>query len=184
MLLNDNSGIGCDHCGTTHNRDFEYYSWDFRHVDVFENRRPSLDAILIERPAFSLDICAACFQSFKRIIVANYGKLMSEKRMPQTKMVCEWTGVFMQGNFEYYHVNVTKADVRLTGQPHVCTECNTKAFDSAAACKKCGSKKFICHASVETIQRFVELNISVEAFKEFTEKAAEVRRVAGEWATK
>jgi|CXWL01.1.fsa_nt_gi ribosomal protein L40E len=182
MQLKDKSGIACDYCGATYRSDFDYYSWDFRHLQAHDNRRLPLDHIFGQHVIFSTDICSLCFGSFRDRIVANYKKVMSDKRQARVNQACDWTGTILAGTYDYYHVNIIQVVVRISGQPFVCTRCNTKSFDVTEKCAKCGAVELVKIAAVKTADRFLELTLSQAAFQEFTDKATSVRKIAGEWA--
>lgn len=183
MQLSDKSGIGCDHCGTIHNNDFTYYSFDFRLVSVFDNRRPPLDHIYSDPVIFSLDICPACFASISAEVVKNYSKIMSPQRKVRVDTVCEMSGKSMVGTYNYYHVDVTKVVVKTTGQPRICRKCKAKTFEFDKVCA-CQNNTFVCAASVSPTSRFVEINLCEDVYKTLTNIAAKTRQVAGQWSTK
>jgi hypothetical protein len=183
MQLKERNGIACDHCGTTYRHDFLYYSFDIRYVAVIANRRPSLDMIFQTNIIFSLDICSICFDKISADIVKNYSKILSAQRRTRIETVCEISGAVLLGDYIYYHINVTKATVRTSGQPHICVKCKTKTMEPTKPCSKCQGSNFYCPASVSAIDRFVEVNISEEVYKRFTELAGKMRQVAGQWST-
>lgn len=156
MQLPTKDGIACDVCGMSCRHDFTYYSYDFRPVEVHGNVRPSLDQILIQPVTFSLDVCPACFDKHKKITIANYQKVLSPKRRQVVGVYCDLTGRLLVGSYNYYHLAITKVDVRATQKP----------------------------AQVRTDERHVELNVTEDMYKQLTENAGKVRQVAGEWSTK
>lgn len=180
MQLKERDGIACDQCGTQYKMDFTYYSWDFRPVAVHQGHRPNLNHIFRTQISFSLDICTACFDKFSKIIVDNYAKGMDQKGRFVT---CEFTGNKLTGTFNYYHVEVVKVDVKMTGQPNICVKCQTKTHDENKTCTNCGGTEFVKPASINQQKRFVELNVSEEAFQTLREKAESIRKAAGQWAT-
>lgn len=155
MQLPTKDGIACDLCGLGCRHDFTYYSYDFRLVEVHANRGLPLASIFSQPFIFSLDVCPVCFDKHKQTAVANYAKIMSPKRRAITGVLCDLTGRMMAGTFNYYHVAVTKVEVRATKKP----------------------------ARTKTDERHVEFNITEEVYNELTDKAKTVRKVAGEWTT-
>ena len=188
MQLKDRDGIACDQCGTTYKTDFLYYSFDFRIVPVNENRRPSLDRLLNTQVTFSLDICPQCFEKIKTTVIENYAKNMNRdvryRGKPMTGVVCELTGEKMVGTFNFYHCNVIKVDVKMSGQPNICVNCQTKTYEEGQPCKKCDGTNFIKPADTKAEDRFIEINLSEAAFRNMVDRAESMRKVAGEWATK
>jgi hypothetical protein len=180
MQLKDRDGIACDHCGTQYKNDFLYYSWDFRPVSVNSGQRPQLNHIFRTQISFSLDVCTSCFAKFKEQIVANYKSGMDQQG---AFTICELTGTKLVGTYNYYHIEVTKVNVRMTGQPNICTNCQAKTFDVTKICPKCNHTEFIKPAAIDTDKRFVELNLSEEAFEMLRQKAEQTRKVAGQWQT-
>lgn len=188
MQISDKTGIACDQCGTTYRTDFLYYSFDFRLLSVANNRRPSIDGIFRSQVTFSLDICTACFDEIKKKIIKHYESTMISdvrkrgKGIP--KFICELTGKQLLGTYNYYHCNVVKVDVKMSGQPNVCVGCQTQTITDDQACTKCGGLDFVRLAITNSDDRHVEINISEETFQELVNKAETIRKVAGEWATK
>jgi hypothetical protein len=182
MQTKDRSGIACDHCGATYRNDFMYYSFDFKFITVSEGHIPSLEMIHNTQVVFSLDICTACFSSISQIIVDNYKKVISTKRRARAPHICELTGVQFTGTYNYYYCVVTKANVRLTGQPNICTKCQKKTHDEAKQCE-CGNTDYVRPAAIRTDDRFLEFNLSEDAFVEMRKKAEEIRKVAAQWTT-
>ena len=188
MQISDRTGIACDQCGTTYKTDFLYYSFDFRIVSVQDNRRPSLDQLLNMRVIFSLDICSQCFEKIKTIVVQNYAKNMSKdvrnRGKTQAGILCELTGEKVVGTFNFYHCNVIRVDVEISGQPNICVKCQTKTYEENQPCNNCSGTDFIKPANTKVEERFVEINFSETAFRGMVDRAESVRKTAGEWATK
>lgn len=187
MQLKDRDGIACDQCGTTYKTDFSYYSFDFRLVPVQENRRPSIQQIFGIQIVFSLDICTQCFDGIKKKIIENYSKTMTadtkHRERRQVGIVCELTGAKQIGTFNYYHCNVVSVEVKMSGQPNVCVNCHKSTYESDKPCA-CGSTDFVCPADTKVNDRYVEINLSEDAFRSMVDKAESMRKVAGQWATK
>jgi len=179
MQLKDRDGIACDYCGMQHRSDFSYYSWDFRNVSMNGGKKPPLNHMLNSGVIFSLDICTACFDKFKNKIVENYKKTMDKK---SRTVVCELSGSGIVGNCNFYYVEVTKVEVKITGQPSICVKCEKRTFDTDKPCK-CGSDQFVCAAATTQDKRFVEVHVSSDSFDHLKDKAEQVRKMAGEWAT-
>lgn len=186
MQLNDRSGICCDSCGITYRTDFSYYSFDFHAVAVNNNQRSPIDIIIRSQIVFSVDICTNCFEAIKKSIVDNYNKVMAPKRAtkPSAIVTCEMTGKKLFGTYEYYYCVVSKADIKMSGQPNICVKCKTKTFDNDKPCSKCSGKEFIRVASMNIDQRHVEISMCEEAYRGFVTKAETVRKTAGQWTTK
>jgi hypothetical protein len=188
MQLKDRDGIACDQCGTTYKTDFLYYSFDFRLVPVHENRRAALQQLLNQEATFSLDICTACFEKIKTKVVENYSKGMrgdvKHRGRPQVGVVCELSGEKLIGTFNYYHCNVVKVNVRMSGQPNVCVKCQKQTYVENQPCEGCGGTDFVRPADTKIDDRFVEINISEPEFRGMVDRAESMRKVAGEWATK
>ena len=155
MKLPTNDGIGCDLCGMTCRHDFTYYSYDFHHVEVYNNSRPDLQSILSSPIIFSIDVCPACFDGHRKTIIANYNKILSPKRRTVTGTHCDLTGQKLVGTYEFYYAEVTKVVVRTAGgRPAVATD-----------------------------KRHVEMSVCEDTYKKLTASAGTVRKVAGQWST-
>ncbi len=155
MQLPSRDGIACDLCGLGCRHDFTYYSYDFRPVEVHGNVKPPLDQIIQLPVVFSLDICPVCFDRHKKQIIANFTKIQSPKRRIVVGTLCDLTGKLLVGTYTFHHVAVTKVDVRAAQKPAV----------------------------VKTDERHVEMNVTDDMYKQLTENAGTVRKVAGEWST-
>jgi len=187
MQIKDRSGIACDQCGTTYKSDFLYYSFDFRLVPVYDNRVQSLKMIFRIQPASSLDICTQCFEDIKTKVICNYDKSMNKnvanRGKPRLGIICEMSGDKMVGTFKYYHCNVTKVDVRMSGQPNICVKCQRQTNDNNEPCKECGGNDFIKLAKTDTNDRHIEINISEQIFRDMVDKAEVMRKTSSEWTT-
>jgi hypothetical protein len=188
MQLKDRDGIACDHCGTTYRTDFLYYSFDFRALTLFGGRRIAINEIFRSPVTFSLDICTACFDTIKGTVVKNYESTMiSDVRKRGRKappFICELSGTNLVGVDSYHHCNVTRVNVKMSGQPYICANCQTQMMEDNKPCTNCEHTDFIRMASTSSDGRFVEINVGEEAFQELVHKAETIRKVAGEWATK
>lgn len=182
MQLKDKSGIACDKCGGTHQYDFKYYSFDIRQVDVYDNRKPPLEHILMDKPIFSIDICTECFEKYKSDIIKNYSKIMSAQRKQRIDVTCELTGKKLIGTYTYYYVAVTMVNVISSNQPQVCAKCNVQAIDKK--CKKCGGTELLTKSMVNATDRYVEFSICQESYETFKTAAEMVRKIGGAWTTK
>jgi hypothetical protein len=187
VQTSDRSGIICDQCGTVYTNDFLYYSFDFHQVSVYENRRPAIRQILAAKAISSLDICTQCFDIIKRKIVENYAKTMTadtrQRGKSQTGVVCELTGDRFAGTFDYYYCNVVKVEVRMSIRPNICAKCRAQTFDDKP-CGKCGGTDFVRPADTKIDNRYVEINLGEQAFREIVNRAESTRKVAREWTTK
>jgi hypothetical protein len=154
MQLPSRDGIVCDLCGLGCRHDFTYYSYDCRMVEVVANRKADLDSILRSTVIFSIDVCPVCFDKHKNTTISNYNKVLSPKRRIVIGTYCDLSGKLMVGGYVYYHVAVTKIEVRATIKP----------------------------AQVKTDERYVEFNMSEDMYKELTSNVKTVRKVAGEWS--
>lgn len=188
MQLASRDGIVCDHCGTAYKTDFIYYSFDYKLVSVVSNRKPPLREILNSMVIFSLDICSSCFDSIKRDVVRNYQLLMTSdvrKRGQNNTIICELSGKRFSGQtYDYYMCNVTEVNVRMTGQPNVCTACQHQTYDNDKTCTKCNGTHFSKMAYINVNDRLLEINMCEESFKNMVNKAEIVRKSASEWSTK
>lgn len=184
MQLKERDGIACDYCGTSYRNDFDYMSFDFHMVNVIDNQRMPIEQIIRTNIVFSLDICTSCFDSFRKRIVENYKKVMSPKRRQQPPIVCDWTGKTLAGTYIFYYCVVTRVNVRLTGQPNICTKCGAKTFENDKPCNKCKGTDFTRPAAIDSQERFLELILCEDAYNHFVDKAKSIRKVAGEWSTK
>lgn len=188
MQLKSKDGVACDHCGTTYRTDFQYYSFDFRLLTVTNNRRPSLSDIFRSQITFSLDICTACFDTIKNKVIKHYENSMTSNIKHRGKhanhVFCELTGKKLIGTFNYYHCNVIDVNIKMSGQPNICVNCQTQTTDENKPCKKCEGLDFVRLAITRSNDRYVEINVCEEAFQELVHKAETIRKIAGEWETK
>ena len=176
MQLKERDGIACDLCGTSYKTDFTYYSFDIRLLNVNDDMRPSLNSIFTYNVVFSLDVCEKCMAEMAETIKKKHKAL-------RKGICCDLTGKTMNGTFEYYHCQVTKALVKMTGQPNICVNCNYQAQDDGKVCPQCDGDEFLRPASIQSDDRYVDLDISEEAYKELVDKAMNMRKIAGEWTT-
>lgn len=172
MQTPDKLGIACDSCGMTYKSDFEYLSFDFRQVIKHGGRQPSLNEIFRYHIVSSFDICMQCWLKISEKVINNNKKAI--------KGTCDISGLKLGET--YYYAEITKVMVRMSGQPNVCTKCKTKTYDDGP-CKECGCKEFVNPALINTINRFVELNVSESVFVDFRKTSENVRRITGEWTT-
>lgn len=182
MQTSDRSGIACDHCGASYKNDFVYHSFDFRYATVTDGRMPGLDMLYHSQVVFSLDICTSCFSELSQKIIDNYKQIMSAKRRERPPHVCELTGEQFGANYNYYYCSVTKVDVRMAGQPNICTKCQKKTFEENKPCS-CGNTNYVKPALINTDDRFLEFSLSEDAFLELRKKAEQIRQTAGKWST-
>lgn len=182
MFLPTKDGVACDECGVGSRHDFVYYSFDFRAVDVYNNRRPALDQILHQPIIFSTDVCAACYHKHATAVVANYNKIISPQRRVRPEIVCELSGAVLAGTYTYYYAVVTKVTVRTTGQAR-CINCQTPTTNIQVPCVKCAGRSFQQVITTVPEPRHLEINLSEAMYKALTTTAATVRKVAGEWMT-
>lgn len=155
MQLPSRDGIACDVCGLGCRHDFTYYSYDFRSVEVHGNSKPSLQDIFSFQVVFSLDVCPTCFDKHRKLLIANYNKIISPKRRAVVGTLCDLSGKLLVGTYNFYHIAVTKVDVRAVQKP----------------------------VRMVTDERHVEMNVSEDMYKQLTVNAGVVRKVAGEWST-
>lgn len=184
MQLKERDGIACDYCGMTYRHDFEYFSFDFHMVSVYNNIRPPLNSMLRSNIVFSVDICPTCFASISNRVIENYSKLMSPNRRVNNLVQCDWTQEKLSGTYNLYYCVITKVIVKMVGQPNVCISCKTKTFDYDKACSKCGGNNFTRPAAIDSQDRFLELTLSENAYKHFVDKSQSIKQIAGEWSTK
>lgn len=181
MQLSNRSGIACDQCGLVCQTDFEYYSADFKLINVFNNRMPSLASMLNAKTTHSLDLCPSCYNVLKKKIVENYASIMNK---PKT-VICELTGAALSGTFDCYYGIIAEVSVRMSGQTSVCTKCKTKTNKSQDKCEKCGGSQFNRPASVHATHRVVEFVVSESELKRMLDHSKHLRSLpANEWTTK
>ena len=178
MQTSDRSGIICDACGLCNSNDFTYYSFDFR--PIADNRVFSLDMKYSISIVSSVDICSSCYSIMSQQVIEHYKKLMSSKRSARHPQICELTGRSIVSN--YYYCTVIKVDVRMTGQPNICVNCQKKTFDVSQPCQ-CGNVNFIRPALINTITRFLEFDVCADAFQEICKKSEAVRVNTTKWTT-
>jgi hypothetical protein len=171
MRLKSGNGYACDQCGTTHQEVFQYYSLDARRVELFNGRKPPLDALLRSPPIHSLDFCPTCFETVKTAIVG---------RPPQRGLYCEMTGVPLTSSF--YFIVVSQVQVSFKGQPYKCLGCGKSSLTKEKVCA-CGGTKFSRDANMVVENRFVEFNVSEERFQAMVAKEEQVKLIAGQWTT-
>ena len=174
MQLADRSGIKCDHCGLECRTEFIYYSFDFRHVDIYNGHIPSLQQILHLKVAKSLDWCSLCYDDIKKTVVESNAKLTGKQSKTR---VCELSMVSLPK--ELYYVTVAHVSVK-TNNDASCVNCKTQAKSEAAPCTKCGGMKYRRSASVNANPRVLEFNISAEVYGKMLDK---VRSDSG-WTTR
>lgn len=182
MQISDRTGIACDHCGTQYKNDFTYYSWDLRPVTVNNGMRPQLSHIFHTHVIFSLDICTACFDKFKDDVIKHYMSGMDQRKR-HAFTICELTGEKLTGTYDYYHIEVIRVNVLMTGQPNICTKCQHKSFEENKVCSKCQNTEFVKPAALDMDKRFLELSVSEKAYQSIRMQAEKIRKVAGEWDT-
>ena len=176
MQLSDKTGISCDSCGTSYRLDFTYYSLDFRQVDVVGNRRSDIDTIYNLPLSFSVDACEKCWAEMTIVIKKFY--------KPTTVGInCDLTGTKLTGNFSYFHCNVQKAVVKMSGQPYACDKCKAQTLKPTEVCA-CGNATFSLVAEMVVTDRYVELDVSEPAYRDIVNKAGQIRAIAGAWSTK
>ena len=156
--------------------DFVYYSFDFRCVSIYNNRKPPLNDIINSHIVFSSDICTSCFEPIKNNVLKHNSNSIKS-------IFCEMTGNRLVGNCECYYCVVSKISVKLSGQPFVCLKCKSKTFEGGR-CPKCNNTDFIKMAQMNVDDRFVEIMMCYDAYKEFLSKSEIVRKTAGQWTTK
>lgn len=96
MQNKDKNGIICDICKTEYNKDFIYYSFDFRKIRV-DTYRPEIRSMLCERIVKSLDYCENCCEKVKDTILLYY---------KPTGTYCELTGKELSGKYNLYYCTV------------------------------------------------------------------------------
>jgi hypothetical protein len=184
MQLSTRDGIACDLCGTTYVTDFTYYSWDFRLVSVHNNHKPALKHQLQCPIVFSIDVCTICYNDKTKIIIQNNTNIQSEKRKQFLGTLDDLSGQVLQGTYDYYYCDVSKIDVKMSGQASICSECNHPTYDRDKKCSKCGCLTFTIPADVSINKRILELAMSEDTYKNLQQKAKDMRKIAGQWVTK
>lgn len=179
MQTPDKSGIICDYCGMNCSNDFSYYSFDFKNPSCHNNNLPSLQLIHNLDTISSYDICPGCFDNISKRVISNNSLLLKHRR----SFVCEITGNKLSGSFDYYYCVITKVNVKITGQPYICTKCQKKTTSADSPCG-CSNVNFVRPASINTITRFLEFSLCEEAYQTFRKKAEKIRSSPAEWSTK
>jgi len=149
MLLDDKQGIACDYCGTQHRKEFSYYSVEVRQGRSQGGRTLPLDIIRRAPVQFEFDLCEDCEHSVAHTAVTNY-------RAVPVGVVCDLTGVWLNGDFVYYYVDITGVSVKVTRSGN---------------------------AEVTTRPRHLELTISAAAYADVSHKVRERRKVDTGWRT-
>jgi hypothetical protein len=107
MKLQTNDGISCDICCSHHKKVFKYYSCDFYYVELVEKRPTPTNQILNNPMVASLDVCAGCFEDFKK-------KTINNNKSPGFK--CDLSGKNLKNDKEYYGCFVTEVTVDMDKQ--------------------------------------------------------------------
>jgi hypothetical protein len=161
-----------------------YYSWDFRLISVHSDHKPPLRQLRTVPVVFSIDVCQICYNDLTKKIIANNANIQSDKRRRFVGTLDDLSGEIMKGTYEFYHCDVSKIDVKMSGQPNLCTKCNHRTFDDDKKCSKCGGLDFIVPADMKIADRVLELAMAEATYNGLQDKAKSVRKIAGEWATK
>ena len=106
MQLQSKNGISCDYCSTQYSKDFEYYSIDMRDMHTTQSRLATLDTTLRSKVTFSFDLCTSCYNKLSQDVVKYY------KPIP-VGLICNLTGIHLQGDFSYSYVDITKVTVKV-----------------------------------------------------------------------
>lgn len=113
MQTDDKLGVVCDKCGTTYKMDFEYYSFDFRRVRVYNGIKQSLSQIFNLPVALSIDLCSQCFEVIADKVVSNYQASLGIRK---NNIVCDLTNLVYSGTFNYYYCSIAKVIVRIANK--------------------------------------------------------------------
>lgn len=187
MQLSSRDGILCDQCGASHRKDFTYYSFDYRLISVIDGRKPSLRDIIQDKIIFSLDICEQCYDKIKKLVIKNYNSIMTnnvKNRGKNNQLICEISGNKITGlNIDYYYCTIVKVEVMMTGQPNICSNCQTPTYQDDKVCAKCEGTAFVRLANTKSTDRILEINMCEESFRDMVNKAEQIRKLATEWST-
>ena len=183
MQLRSRDGIACDLCGTTFQTDFMYYSWTMRSISVHGDHIPPIVQRRSAQEMFSIDVCAICYSDLSKKIIVNNASIQSGKRRPFVGTLDDIGGQIMKGTYSFYYCDISRVNVKMSGQPNICTNCNHKTYDNTP-CTKCQGTDFIVPADLKIEERILEISLSQETFINMRKKAETIRKVAGEWATK
>lgn len=181
MLLPTNDGIRCDRCSAIEQRDFTYYSYDFRELTV---RNAILPKPNLKQPAtFSLDICPKCMEEIGELVKTKYKPfpIMPDRRCPKG-IHCDLTGTkITKGTI--YHCHIIKIDVHTSGLAIACKKCATPSKDTKQPCNKCGHQSFSRSANTSVDERWLELLLDEATYEQFKQRATKLRSSeAAEWS--
>jgi hypothetical protein len=147
MLNQAGNGIICDYCGSNHDTDFTYYSFDVYKVTVANSVKDIGTDIIL-----SADLCSDCMDLYADRVKAAY------KPPKKGVFTCDVSGQEIPAtNLVYYRCLVTKAVVALSKAGYTCKQCKTPK--SGERCK-CGSNVFVRQADPHVDKNFLELNFS------------------------
>jgi hypothetical protein len=154
-------------------------------ISVDSNRIPTVQQRKQQQIIFSLDICTACMHKMSQDIIANNKKIQSDKRKTFVGTLDDLNGEVLAGTYNYYHTQIASVDIKISGQPNLCVDCNTPTRTKDKPCSKCGGFNFIVPANTSMDSDYLEINLSEKSYSSLQEKAKEVRNKAGgEWSTK
>lgn len=108
MQLPTRDGIMCDQCGLGCRHDFIYYSYDIRIADMVANKKPPLEQIINSQIVSSVDICPACFDRHKSVVI------LANQRAIRNAIICELSGQFLSDQPIFYYAVVAKVTVRMS----------------------------------------------------------------------
>lgn len=175
MQTPNRDGISCDLCNTVYKDDFKYYSFDLRRV---EGGRYSYDQIKLQDICQSIDVCTLCMAEIKPKIIQH-----NKVPPPKGQIKDELDGSIINISKPYYYVNVTFAQVRITGQPNICVNCQQSTFDKGKPCSKCGNNNFVNLAATDTYDDFVEFYIAENSFTDLTKAIKKNDNQPSNWST-
>ena len=170
MLLSTRDGIRCDRCGGTHKDDFTYYSFDFKLLQIVNNRLPQLD--YSDRFVFSLDICIGCYAELMEILKQKYKpySMLPDRSVPGG-IICELSGTMMKGTYDLFHCIVSEIKVSVSGKPYTCIKCHNISVTRDIPCK-CSCVDFYRKADTTIDKRHVELFLCSKVYEELRNRAS------------
>ena len=172
MLNRNGDGIVCDYCGSEHNGDFVYFSFDFKENKVIHKFRREYKTVL------SADMCQECMRLYNdRLKQVADVVLESERR-------CDVTGADMGlVDHIYYRCYVARVTVSIENQPFKCLKCEKVRMPDDGPCEDCEENtKLKRDASLDVDHHHVVLNFSEQIFSDFKDHLERMKKSGtNEW---
>lgn len=174
MKLLNCVGIGCDRCGKPSRDEFTYYSFDFKLIEVITGRaKMAADSLPV---IYSLDCCALCMKEIGELAIKNYKSSIAA-------ITCDLCGSSMSGTFSFYHCTVTEAKVSLAAGSFQCRNCKTFLSAPDKPCTKCGLIAVTRIAEVLADDKYLQISVCENDYKQLVDTAVGLRQKAGAQAT-